>query len=98
MPSRSPTRIPLRKGTLSRFGYAIQAPLKTRRSAIKKAVKAESALAIFRKLNALAILNKNAHPGYSKLYLRDRNFVKREFMDLRRSKRRRSKSHRRRRK
>ena len=46
-----------------------------RQKAVKKAVKKYGALSVFRKLNALYILNKNRQPGNAKVFLVDREFV-----------------------
>ena len=70
---------PLRKGTLRSFGYGSNNSASERHSALKKAVKSEGALSIFRKLNAVATLNKNTNPTLSKKFLADRNWVRNNF-------------------
>lgn len=77
----SPRRSPiLRKGTLTMHGYAMRGSLVDRRKAIRKAIRYESPLSIFRKLNYLAVLNKNTHPSHAAIYMRDRNYVRKNYM------------------
>jgi len=70
--------IPLRKGTLSKHGYAADESVAKRHAALKKAVKAEDWLSVFRKLNAVATYNKNK-PALHKTFIADRNWVKKQF-------------------
>lgn len=70
--------IPLREGTLRKHGYATDLPKAKRHTALKKAVKAEDWLKVFRKLNAVAIYNKN-RPKLHKVFLADRDWVKSEY-------------------
>jgi hypothetical protein len=70
--------IPLRKGTLRKHGYSTDLSKAKRHAALKKAVKAENWLKVFRKLNAVAIYNKN-RPKLHKIFIADRDWVKREF-------------------
>jgi hypothetical protein len=60
---------------LSKFGYGVDQSMAARQKAVKKAVKKYGALSVFRKLNALYILNKNRQPGNAKVFLVDREFV-----------------------
>jgi len=71
---------PLRKGSLSRHGYGTSKSASARHRALAKAVKAEGALAVFRKLNAVMVLNKNTNPSVSAKFKADRNWVKRTYM------------------
>ena len=70
----------LRKGTLSRHGYNLSLKAEPRRKALKKAVKAEGTLTVFRKLNALSILQKNTNPVNSRKFKYDANWVKKNYM------------------
>lgn len=70
---------PLKKGTLSQFGYSIDQIMTVRRQAVKKAVKKYGALAIFRKLNAVATLQKNSSPENSKKFKADAAWLKKEY-------------------
>ena len=54
--------------------------LMERRNALKKAVEKFTPLSVFRRLNALYVLNKNTNKTLSKLFLRDRNYVKKHYM------------------
>jgi hypothetical protein len=71
---------PLRKGTLTHFGYKSTSSAESRHRALHKAVKSEGALSIFRKLNAIATLNKNRNPSLSRKFISDRNYVKNKYM------------------
>lgn len=65
----------LRKGTLSKYGYSTKISKESRHIALRKAVDAGSRLVAIRKLNALAILNKNAHPARYRILRSDLKFV-----------------------
>ena len=70
--------IPLRKGTLRKHGYEADKSVKQRHAALRKAVKAENWLSVFRKLNAVATYSKNK-PTLHKTFIADRNWVKETF-------------------
>ena len=55
--------------------------MKLRRKSLKCAVKKYGALSTFRKLNAIAILNKNRSSELSKKMIKDRNWVKKTYME-----------------
>lgn len=74
-------RIQLRKGLLRPFGYVKvkDLSLKQRQSALNKAVASGMApLSLYRRLNALAVLNKR-DPELEGLFLQDRDYVKKSF-------------------
>lgn len=72
----------LRSGTLGRFGYKNIKRMKasTRHRILNKAVKKLGATPVFRKLNAVAILQRGDSMRKSNLFKADRNYVKRKFM------------------
>ena len=70
----------LKKGELTKYGYSSKLPAKERRESLKKAVKKYSPLSVFRKLNAVATLNKNRSPKLTKIFNSDKNWVKRNYM------------------
>lgn len=76
---RSSNKITLRKGTLRQFGYSTDKSKTDRRKAINKAMKKDGELSVFRKLNALYVLTRNTNPRVSKIFYKDRNYVKRNF-------------------
>jgi hypothetical protein len=79
-PGKGPVRIgPLRKGTLSKYGYSTSKSAQARHTALSKAVKADSALSVFRKLNAVMVLTKNTSPTASAKFRADRNWVKKKY-------------------
>lgn len=71
---------PLRKGSLTRHGYKASKSARARHIALNKAVKAEGALAVYRKLNAVMVLNKNTNPTKSTRFRADRNWIKRKYL------------------
>ena len=79
--SKSKVRIgPLQRGTLTTEGYHSVAPTEVRHEALSTAVEKYGPTPIFRKLNAVATLNKRSNPTKSKTFRRDRNWVKKLFM------------------
>lgn len=77
---RGPNLIPrMKKGELTKFGYSLHKLAKQRRMALTKAVRAYDGLSVFRKLNALATLNKNVNPVYSRKFKADANWVKKTY-------------------
>lgn len=81
---KSPKKVipKLKKGELGEYGYK-DISSKTagqRHRSLNKAVKKYGALSVFRKLNALYVLNKNNNVNLSILFKRDRNYIKRTFM------------------
>jgi hypothetical protein len=80
--SRSPIRIHLTKGSLGMYGYkGVSTKTSTeRRKYLKEALKHEDALPVFRKLNALYVVNKNKNPCLSAIFESDRNWVQSKYM------------------
>jgi hypothetical protein len=66
---------PLKKGSLTKYGYHLKLPNKTRHSALKKALKHNTPLSLSRKLNLLSVFNKNKHPRLSKTARNDSRWV-----------------------
>lgn len=66
----------LEKGTLSKFGYSMKKSQVIRHRSLKKAIQSEKPLSIYRKLNALYVLNKNKHPENAKIFKDDAEWVK----------------------
>lgn len=71
----------LHHGDLSKRGYSVTKGKTARHRALKKVVRAEGALSTFRKLNAVSTYTKNTSKTKSKTFKRDRNWVKKTFMD-----------------
>ncbi len=80
--TRSPIRIHLTKGSLGKYGYTNVAneTAVVRRKALAAALAHEDPLPIFKKLNALMVLNKNKRPQLSALFEADRNWVRDKYM------------------
>lgn len=70
----------LRKGELSQFGYSSSATVLARHRALVKAVKRYGALSVFRKMNAIMVLNKNKSPALSNKFRMDRNWIRDNYM------------------
>jgi hypothetical protein len=64
------------------YGYedVLNVPASERRKALARALKHEDPLPVFRKLNALYIMNKNKHPTTAAVFEADRNWVKNNYM------------------
>jgi hypothetical protein len=66
----------LEKGTLSKFGYTMKNSQRMRHISLKKAIKSIKPLSIYRRLNALYVLNKNKHPDNAKIFKNDAEWLK----------------------
>ena len=71
---------PLKKGNLTNCGYRVKNTMKDRRKTLKCAVKKYGGLSVFRKLNAISILNKNRNPEVSRKTKKDRNWIKKTYL------------------
>lgn len=65
----------LKKGELTKYGYHANNSEMKRHQALHKALRDIKPLSVYRKLNALYVLNKNKDPTISKLYRRDAEWV-----------------------
>lgn len=79
----------LRKGELIKYGYTYKLANSVRHSALKRAInshgktvnaKKAGATSVYRKLNAVAKLSVRIAPDASKIFSRDRNWVRKEYM------------------
>jgi len=73
---------PLRKGELSKHGYAFRKSEPVRHRALRLAVDEFGALGVYRKLDAVAKLTASKIPDASKTYSQDRNWVREKFGPL----------------
>lgn len=73
---------PLRKGELTRYGYSTQLPENERKRILLQAVKDLGGLAIYRKLDAVAKLSLRISPENSRIFAKDREWVKKSFGPL----------------
>lgn len=69
----------LRKGELIKYGYQYRLSDSLRQSALKKAIKRYGQLSVYRKLDAVAKLSLRTAPDASKIFSRDRNWVRDNF-------------------
>ena len=79
---RSPFRIDtskLDKLSLTKYGYSSKGKLTERREALKKAVKKYGHEKVWKKLNLVGILNKNRSPATSRVFIADKNWLKRTY-------------------
>ena len=67
----------LESGTLGRFGYenVKSMSMSERRIALKRALTNMKPLSVYRKINALAILNRNTDPLMEKILLSDKKWI-----------------------
>ncbi len=66
----------LEKGTLTKFGYSMKNSQQSRHKSLKKAIKSVKPLSIYRRLNALYVLNKYKHPDNAKIFKDDAEWLK----------------------
>jgi hypothetical protein len=62
-----------------KYGYQYRLSDSLRQTAIKKAIKRYGALSVYRKLDAVGKLSVRTAPDASKIFVRDRNWVKDNF-------------------
>jgi hypothetical protein len=78
-PGKGPQLFVLHKGDLTKYGYHSNLSETKRHEALTLALKHIKPLSVYRKLNALYILNKNKDPIISKIYKNDANWVRSFF-------------------
>ena len=69
----------LRKGEMIKYGYQYRLSDSLRQTALKKAIKRYGALSVYRKLDAVGKLSVRTAPDASKIFVRDRNWVKENY-------------------
>jgi hypothetical protein len=69
----------LRKGELIKYGYQYRLSDSLRQEALKRAIKRYGALSVFRKLDAVSKLSLRTASDASKIFARDRNWVKNNY-------------------
>jgi ribosomal protein L28 len=69
----------LRKGELIKYGYQYRLSDSLRQLALKRAIKHYGPLSVYRKLDAVAKLSIRTAPDATKIFARDRNWVKSNF-------------------
>lgn len=69
----------LRKGELIKYGYQYRLSDSLREKALKKAIKVYGALSVYHKLDAVAKLSLRTAPDASKIFIRDREWVRNNF-------------------
>ena len=71
----------LEEGNLFKFGYehVVKMSAKDRHAALTKAVNEYGYLTVFRKLNAVQVYTRHTSPDSARIFLRDRNWVRRIF-------------------
>jgi hypothetical protein len=78
---KSKVRIPVRKNNmLKKYGFSAKLSARSRHKSLERAVHEYGALSVFRKLNAIAIFNKNKNPELASKFNADKNWVKKKFM------------------
>jgi hypothetical protein len=82
MPStkKSPVRITISKeGALSNYGYSSKDNSEKRHRALRKASRGSSPTEVVRRLNAIAVLNKNRKPRLSAKFRADMHWVQKNL-------------------
>ena len=69
----------LRKGELIKYGYSYRLADSARQKALKKAIKAYGALSVYRKLDAVSKYSTRTAPDASKIFARDRDWIKASY-------------------
>jgi len=69
----------LRKGELIKYGYQYRLSDANRRKALEKAIKQYGVLSVYRKLDAVAKLSVRTAPDASKIFSKDRNWIRDNF-------------------
>jgi hypothetical protein len=69
----------LRKGELIKYGYQYRLSDSLRQASLKRAIKHYGALSVYRKLDAVAKLSLRTAPDASKIFVRDRNWIRDNF-------------------
>jgi hypothetical protein len=69
----------LRKGELIKYGYQYRLSDSLRQSALKRAIKRYGPLSVYRKLDAVAKLSVRTASDASKIFIRDRNWVRENY-------------------
>lgn len=83
LPGKGEDKIgPLHKGELSKYGYTLKISEKERQKALKKAIDKFGALGVYRKLDAVAKLTSRTIPEASKMFEKDREWVKETYGPL----------------
>ena len=77
---KSPVRIKVRKeGALSKYGYHSSDSAEVRHRALRKAARGSSPVEIVRRLNAIAVLNKNRKPRMAAKFRADMHWVQKNL-------------------
>src|SRR3990167_6660134 len=82
----------LKEGSLREYGYETGLSLAQRHAALKRAVLAYSPGTVVKKLNAVAVLNKNTNPSLARIFNADKTWVEETFLDSPRRSPRKSRS------
>lgn len=67
------------EGALSQYGYSPKEPDNVRHEALRKAVNANGAGEVVKRLNAIANVTENSQPTNSRVYREDENWVRENF-------------------
>lgn len=71
----------LRKGDLIKYGYQYRLSDLSREKALRKAIHVYGATTVYHKLDAVAKLSLRTAPDASRIFARDRNWVKQTFLN-----------------
>lgn len=68
-------------GLLENYGYTLSESSEKRHLSLKKTLKDNTPLSIFRRLNAFATLVKNTNLSNYRKFIKDRDYIKMKFME-----------------
>ena len=71
---------PLKRKMLTCYGYHPVESMTARHKSLVRAIKTESAMAVFRRLHAIAMITQKKLPTASKVYRRDRNWIGEKYL------------------
>ena len=69
----------LQKGTLSKYGYSTNLPIRKRHETLILAIEEYGPVLVLRKLNAVSILTRNKSPTKSKILEQDKQWVQKKY-------------------
>jgi hypothetical protein len=71
---------PLMRKMLTVYGYHPVESMTARRKSLVRAIRVESALAVFKRLHAIGMITKAKLPTASMIYRRDRNWIAEKYL------------------
>ena len=70
---------PVKKGTLTKYGYKMNDPAASRHRALKKAIKNNGRNVVMKKVNVLYVWNKNRNKKIAKIAASDKAWIRKNY-------------------